>query len=52
MVNALTERLKNPKITSIEYTDDYSREWFKYIFHMNKNLKLDKMNISTETLLN
>lgn len=51
MVNVLSERLKSPKVASFDYTDEYSREWFKHIFHLNKNLNLNRLNISSETLL-
>ena len=52
LVNILTERMKQPKIANFDYTDEYSREWFKHIFHLNKSLKLNRMNISSGILMN
>ena len=34
------ERIKNHKMISFEHSDEYSREWFKTIYHLNRNLKL------------
>ena len=51
VVQVLIERLKSPKIAVFDYTDEYSREWFKTVYHLNKNLKLDKLNISADTII-
>ena len=47
----MLERIKSPKITSFEHSDDYSREWFKAIYHLNRNLKLQKLNITGDMVL-
>lgn len=51
MVSTMLERIKSPKITSFEHSDDYSREWFKAIYHLNRNLKLQKLNITGDMVL-
>ena len=51
MVNLLIDRLKSYKIAIFDYSDDYSREWFKTIYHLNRNLKLNKLNISGDMML-
>lgn len=48
LIKICLDRLKNPKIASFDYTDEYSREWFRQIFHLSKTLPLNKMNISSE----
>lgn len=51
MLNLLIDRLKSYKIAIFDYSDDYSREWFKTIYHLNRNLKLNKLNISGDMML-
>ena len=53
MLGSLIDRLKNFKIQSgsIDYSDDYSREWFKTIYHLNRNLKLNRLNITGDLVL-
>ena len=51
MVTLLVERLKTYKIAIFDYSDDYSREWFKTIYHLNRNLKLNKLNITGDMML-
>ena len=51
MVQTLLDRLKSTKIAIFDYTDEYSREWFKTIYHLNRNLKLNKLNISGDMML-
>lgn len=51
MVNLLIDRLKSYKIAIFDYSDDYSREWFKTIYHLNRNLKLNKLNITGDMML-
>ena len=48
----MIDRLKSNKIAVFDYTDEYTREWFKSTYHLNKNLKLDRLNITTETMVN
>jgi len=50
MLQVLTERVKSQKIATFDYTDDYTREWYKSIFHLNKSLKLNKLNVSSENI--
>ena len=51
MVTALMERILNPKMASFDYTDEYTRQWFMHIYHLNKNSKLNRLNISSEAIL-
>ena len=48
IIKTCMERLKNPKIAAFDYSDEYSREWFRQIFQINKSLPLNKMNISSD----
>mmetsp|Transcript_5080 Transcript_5080/g.6215 ORF Transcript_5080/g.6215 Transcript_5080/m.6215 type:complete len:259 (-) Transcript_5080:2308-3084(-) len=51
MISILVDRLKSYKIAMFDYSDDYSREWFKTIYHLNRNLKLNKLNITGDMML-
>lgn len=48
MISVLLERIKSPKIILFDYADEYTREWFYKIYHLNRSLKLNKLNISGE----
>ena len=50
MVAVQLERLKSPKIATFDYTDDFTREWFKSTFHMAKSVKLNRLNVSSENI--
>jgi len=51
MAQILLERLKSYKILQFDYYDEYSREWFKHIYHLPRSLTLNKLNISSNNLL-
>ena len=38
-------------MASFDYTDEYTRQWFMHIYHLNKNSKLNRLNISSEAIL-
>lgn len=48
LIQIALDRIKSPKIAPITYSDEYSREWFKTLYHLGKNLRLNKLNISWE----
>ena len=52
VVPDLIERLKSPKMASFDYTDEYTREWFRSSYNLSKGLKLDRLNISADALMN
>ena len=51
MLSIMMERLKSPKIALFDYTDEYSREWFKNIYNLHKITKLNKLNVSSDIIV-
>ena len=52
LIGIFLERMKSPKFLPFDYTDDYTREWFKHAYGLNRQLKLNKLNISADQLTN
>ena len=48
VLSTLIERLKSTKIAAFDYTDEYTREFFRYSYNLSKGLKLDRLNISAD----
>ena len=44
------ERFKSPKILNFDYTDEYSKDWYRHIFNFNKSATLNRMNIDADDL--
>ena len=51
LINTALERIKSPKIVPLDYNDEYSRQWFLTQYRLNKNLRLNKLNISWEQIV-
>ena len=50
VTNILIERMKSFKIMTFDYYDEYTRNWFMQIYGLNKNLHLNKLNISSDMI--
>lgn len=50
VINILVERMKSFKIMTLDYYDEYTRQWFMQVYGLGRHLHLNKLNTSSDII--